>query len=272
MLTLSERSRDMKVKVQMPKFKVFLFFMLFTITYSLFTVCYAAHPLVIDDTGTQGKGKFQFEINSEYGHDEEGGVTEKAFEVSAVLSYGIIDNLDIVFAVPYQHIKLEDSGISFSEGGLSDISLEIKWRFYENNGLSLALKPGITFPTGDEEKGLGIGKATYGVFFIGTKTMEPWAFHLNIGYSRNENNADEREDIWHASAAVEYEAAKDLKVVANIGTETNPDRSSSTNPAFILGGIIYAVSENISIDFGLKAGLNSAETDYALLAGIAMRF
>lgn len=262
----------MKVKVQMSKFKVFLFFVLFTAHSTLFTVCYAAHPLITDDTGTQGKGKFQLEVNSEFGRNKEDGVTEKAFEIAAVLSYGITDNLDIVFALPYQHIRVEDSGKSFSEDGLSDISLEIKWRIYENNGLSLALKPGITFPSGDEKKGLGTGKATYGIFLIGTKTMEPWAFHVNFGYIRNENSSNGREDIWHASAAAEYGAAKDLRVVANIGTESNPDRSLSTNPAFILGGIIYAVSENVSLDLGLKGGLNNAETDYAVLAGIALRF
>jgi hypothetical protein len=262
----------MRVKVQMSKFKVFLVFMLFTVHYSLFTVVYAAHPLITDDTGTQGKGKFQIEVNSEFGHDKEAGVTENRFEIATVLSYGIFDNLDIVLGIPYQHIKVKDSVASFSEGGLSDISLELKWRFYEKDGLSFALKPGITFPAGDEEKGLGTGKATYGAFLIGTKTIEPWAFHLNLGYVRNENTSDEREDIWHASIAAEYEVIKDLKVVANIGTESNPDKSTSTNPAFILGGIIYAVSEAVSLDVGVKAGINSSETDYTILAGIAMRF
>ena len=61
---------------------------------------YAAHPLITDDTGTQGKGKFQLEINSEFKDDKETeeGVTtkEKGGEAATVLSYGIVDNRDIV--------------------------------------------------------------------------------------------------------------------------------------------------------------------------------
>jgi len=40
---------------------------------------FAAHPLITDDTGTQGKGRFQMEVNSEVNYDKESeaGVTTK---------------------------------------------------------------------------------------------------------------------------------------------------------------------------------------------------
>jgi hypothetical protein len=44
------------------------------------------------------------------------------------------------------------------------------------------------------------------------------------------------------------------------------------HPAFILGGVIYSITESLDIDFGIKAGLNDVETDYAFLAGLAFRF
>ncbi|MEK7296302.1 MAG: transporter, partial [Planctomycetota bacterium] len=53
---------------------------------------FAAHPLVTDDTGTQGKGKFQMEINSEFTYEKEAetGVTKKetGSQVAVALSYG----------------------------------------------------------------------------------------------------------------------------------------------------------------------------------------
>lgn len=238
---------------------------------------FAAHPLITDDTGTQGKGKFQLEVNSEFIYDKETeeGITQKETggEVATLLSYGIADNLDIVLGLPYQWKKVKEDGIVTSdEDGISDISLELKWRFFEKDGLSFALKPGITLPTGDENKGLGTGRTTYGLYFITTKEIEPWAFHLNLGYGRNENKVDERKDIWHASLAGEVEVVKNLKFVGNVGMERNPDKSSNTHPAFILGGIIYSITENVDIDFGIKGGLNKPETDYSILAGIALRF
>jgi len=238
---------------------------------------HAAHPLITDDAGTQGKGKFQLEVNGEFNYDketeEEVTTKETGGEVAPILSYGIVDNLDIVLGVPYQWFRVkEDGDVTDKEDGISDMSLELKWRFYEKDGLSLALKPGITLPTGDDEKGLGTGRETYSLYFITTKEIEPWAFHLNLGYVRNENKSDEREDIWHASLAGEVEVVKNLKVVADIGAERNPDKASDTHPAFIVGGLIYSLSESFDIDFGVKGGLNKTEADYSILTGITMRF
>ena len=44
------------------------------------TSLYAAHPLITDDTGTQGKGRFQLELNGEYSFDKgsEAGLTLRA--------------------------------------------------------------------------------------------------------------------------------------------------------------------------------------------------
>jgi hypothetical protein len=238
---------------------------------------FAAHPLITDDTGTQGKGKFLCEVNSEFIYDKEseGGVTTKETggEIATLFSYGITDNIDIVLGLPYQWFRMkEDREMNSKENGISDASLELKWRFFEKDGLSFALKPGITLPTGNEKRGLGTGKVSYGIFFITTKEMKPWAFDLNLGYIRNENKIDERKDIWHASLASEVEVIKNLKAVANIGIERNSEKESNRHPAFILGGIIYSISENFDIDFGIKKGLNKPETDYAILAGIALRF
>jgi hypothetical protein len=119
---------------------------------------------------------------------------------------------------------------------------------------------------------LGSGKVTYQLFFITTKEIEPWAFHANFGYIRNENKTDERKNLWHASLATTVDVIEDLDLVGNIGIEKNTDRNLNTHPAFILGGLIYSVSENFDIDFGIKGGLNKPETDLTFLAGMAMRF
>src|SRR5574341_382428 len=123
---------------------------------------FAAHPLITDDAGTQGKGKTQLEFIGEYGTDKEEGATEKGFEAPTVpfLSYGMSDTMDLVFGLP----------------------------------------------SGDEEKGLGNGKPSYGAFLITTKEAGPWAFHFNVGYVRNEYKlqADEdanRKDIWQIGRA-----------------------------------------------------------------------
>lgn len=238
---------------------------------------WAAHPLITDDAGTQGKGKFQLELNGQYDSDKEtvDGITTKTTggEMAATLSYGIVENVDLVLTLPYQWVKVEEGGlITSDEDGISDVVLEAKWRFFEKSGYSLALKPGIIFPTGDDDKGLGTGRTGGHLFLVGSKELGAWAFHANLGYMRNENKSDEEKDLWHASLATTWEAVKNLKLVANIGIERNPDKSSSIDPAFAIGGIIYSVAKNVDLDCGVKYGLTSSETDWSLLAGVAIRF
>jgi len=152
---------------------------------------FAAHPLITDDTGTQGKKKFQLETNGEYSHDDQDeGVTQKTTEIQATLSYGLNDSLDLVLGIPYQYTKLEDPDAGATEDGVSDTSIELKWRFYEKGSLSFALKPGMTLPTGDDEKGFGTGKVTYSLYFIATHQIRSFLFHLNLGYIRNENTSE----------------------------------------------------------------------------------
>ncbi len=276
------KKEEMKFRVKRLRLKASLFFLLFTVQYSLFTVSYAAHPLITDDSGTQGKGNFQIELNSEFTTDKEteDGLTTKETggEVASIVSYGLIDNADLVLGLPYQWTKTKEDGELISdEDGIGDMSLELKWRFFEKDGLSISLKPSITLPTGDEDKGLGNGKASYSLMLITTEEIGAWAFHLNLGYMHNEYKLQEDEDanregLWHASLAAVVEVVKDLQFVTNIGMERNPDKESNVHPAFILGGLIYSVTENYDIDFGIKGGLNRPETDLAFLAGMAARF
>ena len=242
---------------------------------------FAAHPLVTDDTGTQGTGKFQIEVNGEYVSDKtrSGGVTTKvtAGEAGFIFSYGITDSTDLVVGMPYQRFQVKEDGITLGrEDGLADLGFEVKHRFYEKDGLGLGVKPAVTLPTGNEEKAFGTGKPSYGLTFIVTKEIEPVTFHFNAGYAYGDYKIEadaeaNRKGIWHVSLAAEYGAAENLKLVANIGAERNADKASVTPPAFVLGGLIYSLTENFDINGGVKAGLNNAEADVAFLTGLAIR-
>jgi hypothetical protein len=250
--------------------KKVLFALIFT--FMLSGTAFAAHPLITDDAGTQGKGKFQLELGGEHSRSNEDGVKGNTTQITPVLTYGIVDNIDVVLGIPYQSYRMKDADDRFSGDGFSDASLDLKWRFFEKDGWGFALKPGITLPTGDADKGLGTGRVTYHFFFITTKEIKPWAFHANLGYMRNENSAQERKNLWHASLAAEVEVVKDLRAVANIGIQRNPDMDDTQHPAFILGGLIYSISEHLDIDVGIKGGLNRAEDDITYLAGLTFKF
>lgn len=242
------------------------------------TSAFAGHPLVTDDTGTQGKGKGQVEVGFSYFYDKDKvdeltTLKSDGGDVGVGVTIGVLDTVDVVVGLPYAWYSVEENNARIArEDGISDITFDVKWRFFEKDGWSLALKPGVSLPTGDEDKGLGAGRAGYRLFLVGTKEFEPFAVHVNAGYIVNENNADERKDIWHASVACEVEVMKDLKLMANVGLERNPDPASDNHPAFALAGISYDISEKITLDAGIKYGITSTETDWTALTGITIRF
>ncbi len=242
------------------------------------SIAAAGHPLVTEDTGTHGKGKGHVEVGVSFFNDKDKIDETTTFkteggEATVWITVGLLDNLDIVLSVPYAWYTLDENNARVARAnGISDITFDVKWRFFEKNGWSLALKPGVSLPAGDKDKGLGAGQVGYRLFLVGSKEFEPFAVHVNAGYIRNENNADEHRNIWHASLAAEYEVIKNLKLLANIGVERNPVSGSSDHPAFALGGVLYNLSERITVDAGIKFGLTSPETDWTYLAGLTIKF
>ncbi len=240
-------------------------------------ISWAHNPLITDDSFTQGRGKYQLEFTGEYDTDEEtvDGISVKTTTVQAAttLTYGIIDSLDFAVGIPYLWITEKDNGALVSDvKGISDAIVELKWRFYVKEGLSFALKPGLTLPTGNENKGLGTGKTGNHVFVIVTEEIGAWTFHGNLGYIRNENRLEDNKNLLHASIAAMYAIRKNILLVADTGVEKNIDKSSHTEPAYLLGGVIYSISDDFDIDFGVKHTLSSAETDVSIMAGTTLRF
>jgi len=245
---------------------------------------FAAHPLITDDSGTQGKGKFQVELNGEYSKNEANTAgmaqSETGGTIAAAVTYGLIDNVDIIVGFPWQWSSLKENGSIISDNnGVGDTSVDVKWRFLEGkpHELSLALKPGMTIPSGDETKGFGDGRISGGVMLIGTKEWQNVTFHCNAGYTHHAYGqimASEmlKQDILHASLAAEFSITNNLRTVGNIGIETNENKASDNHPVFLLGGMIFSAADNFDLDLGVKGGLNKAETDTTILAGLSARF
>lgn len=244
-----------------------------TVLAAAFFMCYfslitSSNAFITYDTETQGEGNYQLALNSEWSREDEDGAREDIFEISSYLYYGLTDTVDIILGVPYQFIRVKEAGENSSDSGLSDLSLELKWRVFERGSFSIAVKPAITLPTGDEDKDLGSGDVTYSAFLIAAFEVDHGEYLLNLGYIRNENAVDERENLWHISVAAYYDITDEITLVGNVGLERNEDRYVNTHPAFALVGVIYGLSEPVDLYLGVKGGLNEPETDYSILAGL----
>ena len=231
---------------------------------------FAAAPLITDDTGTQGKGKYQVELDYSTGVEK----INSGQELSTTFTRGIVDNVDLVVGVPYNWNPFTEEGRPIAiQKGFGDTQIEIKWRFFdtsEENGLSFALKPGVGIPTGN-------GTVSEGVLLIATKEWQHGAFHCNVGYTHTAYSLEEdsellRQNLWHGSVAAEVKMMKNLRTVADIGIDTDTVKASNTNPVYIIGGLIYSVSENLDLDLGVEGGLSSTAPQTTVLAGITAKF
>jgi hypothetical protein len=241
---------------------------------------FANYPLSTDDTGTQGRLKFQLDTSAEFSWDRATGnaVTTKTAGQSFNLGItaGVLDPLDLVLSLPFswQQVR-ENNRTVYDQGGLHDLSLALKWRFVELGPASLAIKPAVTFPSGDHDRGLGAARPAYGATLISTVEVKPVAVHANIGYTyQNYTDADKaanREQLWNLSVAGTVEVTKQLLVVAEVGAATNANRACATWPLFVTGGLTYSVLDNLDLELGVKGGLNEPATDITILTGVTLR-
>jgi hypothetical protein len=251
---------------------------------------WAAHPFITDDTGTQGKGNWQLELQYEYGRNDatadagSGPVRQvsKASVFTTVLTYGLLENLDMALGLNYLNQRVIENGVSTEDSsGMADSTIELKWRFYEADGLSFALKPGVILPTGDENKGLGTGRTSWGIALLATYEAEPWMFLGNVAYSKiryklPQDAAENHSHLWRVSGGVSYAATGKLRLVGEGGLRRNEAKDDAFLPdgtsQFGMVGIIYSPTKNMDFDAGFRKNFNNAELDKTYLVGATFRW
>ena len=251
---------------------------------------WAAPPYVTDDAGTQGRGNWQLELTGEYVHHDKtadvAGMSvnqeRKVTSVGPVLTYGVTDTIDIAVGASYLRDQTVENGATVQDSrGMTDSTIEVKWRFYERDGLSLAVKPGLLLPTGNENEGLGTGAVSWGVNGILTYETGAWTWLANIAYSEiHYKNAEDSETnhrhLWRISGGLGYLVFEKLKLAAEAGVRTNPAKDDPFLPGrngnFATLGFIYSPSRNIDIALGYRKSTNDAESDWAIPFGLTFRW
>ena len=219
----------------------------------------AAQPLITDDTRTQGFGRWQLELEGTEGDERVTGRDHERFD--GILSYGLGESADLELGLPW-HRQGED--------GVGDALLALKWRFFERNALSFALKPGFTVPTGDEQDGHGTGRVTWNVRGIVSYAPGALAAHGHLGYRRNENKLGQRESIDEFAAALTYQVGS-VRFVGELTRETNPV-PGGRSVRYTTVGAIWELARDFHLDAGWRQGHAGAPLDEALLLGATMRW
>jgi hypothetical protein len=239
----------------------------------------AYHPLITDDTGTQGLsgadsqilggtgtqgiGGNQLEIRFDYAHGVAGGVVSIDRAVPFSYTRGITETLDLFVGAPR---------VVSPDAGWGNVGFGAKWRFYENesNKFSLAIKPEILLPVSavKEAAGFGNGKTSYGLTLILSRETDFGELHFNLAASRDnfaDNSIPDRRNRYRASFAPVWVVTEDWKVALDLGLQTNPDTTEKARMGFVELGAIYSPSKDLDLSLGIGRDVldGAAQTRYA---------
>ncbi|KVV42179.1 hypothetical protein WT27_11320 [Burkholderia territorii] len=228
---------------------------------------YATHPLVSDDTGTQGNANWQFEFNGEETSKQDENGRHQLW--NATLTRGFGEHVDLYVNAPYTHLqtRTDDNG-----AGIGDVEIGMKWRFVEHGPLSLALKPKVTMPTGNDGRGLGTGRVGTGATLLAQADVARFSLLANAGLAYQPNRQGDLRSVWAVSAAALYKATDTLQFVADIGLSRNTESTAGANPAFAIAGAIYSPKRWLDLDIGYRHGLNDQTYRHSVMGGVTMRW
>jgi hypothetical protein len=233
------------------------------------TPAQAAPPLITEDTGTQGKGAYQLEVTVEQARESRSGASYDARETSVVLDYGVAEDIDVQFVVPYLRLTEDGAAGRTVTNGVLDTFINLKWRFYEHDTLSFAFVPGVILPTG--AAGLSSERVNLRTLLIASVEPGALGLHAQAGYRYFANVQGLREHLYQLSGAATYTLYDKFKLVADYSVETNPDPAVSGTMRFATLGVIWKFAPGYGLGCGVKQGHGGSAIEHTYICGIGMR-
>jgi hypothetical protein len=232
----------------------------------------AFHPLITDDTGTQGMGGSQLEIGYDHERIAQADVVEKGTAIPLTYTRGLTDNLDLFIGTARQVSPA---------GGWSNVGVGAKWRFYENadSGLSLGVVPRLDLPvsTAAEQRGLGSSKTNYSLALLLAQEMPFGLLLANVVAGRDdaglEENAPGRKNNWRLSVAPVWRVSDRFNLALDLGALTDPDINNGYWMGFVEVGTVYSANPNLDLSLGVVQFIADGPIhDTNITAGLTWRF
>jgi hypothetical protein len=226
---------------------------------------FAAHPLVTEDTATQGAGNAEIENGVSWIRED----GTRTFTFAPQLSYGITPALDVLIQPSW--LSSRAPGSSYVHG-FGDTALDAKWRFYGEAPLSLGIRGGLQLATAQKGLGLPSGTVAPHAVLVATVDAVPWTVHANLGYTRFPRSSGLRRDAPRVSAAVMYAANESWTLSVDVGYDGPTDPARSAWAGKWLAGVIYTVQPGLDIDLGWQKSLRRDLPSTQWLLGVTYRW
>jgi hypothetical protein len=225
---------------------------------------YAGHPMLSEDTGTQGRGNFELEL----GHDWFRSGADRGFLFQPQLSYGVSPALDLIVQPSWIALKDADGQ---RQHGFGDTNLDAKWRFFGAAPWSLGIRAGVELSTAQDNLGLAPGKDSPHGILVATFDAAPLTLDLNLGYTHAPGDVVHRSNLYHLSAAATFGINERLFCVVDTSLDSNPDMGGSNYQRVVLVGAIFTVHPGLDVDAGYRSRMGAVGPVQQWLLGITFR-
>ncbi len=225
---------------------------------------HAGHPMLSEDTGTQGARNFELEL----GYDWSRLDGSSSFLFQPQLSMGTSASFDLIVQPSWLR---NDAPARTATRGLGDTNLDFKWRCFGAAPLTLAIRAGLELPTAQSDLGLPGGHVGAHGLLVATLDVAPWTIDLNAGYSRVSYFPAARSDLMHFSAATLYAVNDRLVLLIDTSVDSDPDRTEPGAMGVALVGVIYTARPGLDLDVGSRFRLDAGAPAQQWLVGITYR-
>jgi hypothetical protein len=238
---------------------------------SLMIICFppgviAGPPILTDDTGTPGPGKWETNI----GFTVEKRQDTNLYNTPALdLNYGVGDRIQLNYSVSW--IVL-DATNEAAKSGLGNSEVAVKWRFLDKDkdGMALSVYPRFIFnnPASSADRGLVDKGTVFRLPFQMEKKIGMIIINPEIGHDFRQEGGDQ----WLYALALKYDEIKGIEVLAEVfGTADNSFKNQEN--VFNIG-VRKDLSENFTLHASAGRSLRQSPDHPTLLSyvGCQVRF
>ncbi len=184
-------------------------------------------------------------------YEDDNAPDRDTFYLAPGVRFGITERLAARAEIPFHWVTISDRFAGDrDESGIGDMSLGIDFLFFEDIFRYAWILPhaAVTFPTGDDDKDLGLGKTqAKGGVSIGTTVHDVLHFAADISFVSNGSMAEKGEDVVMGSLSLVWDLDERASLLGEVQAR---DDSSDPDDSYVLRGHLgmsYRINRHFSL-------------------------
>ncbi|WP_028949998.1 transporter [Sulfurihydrogenibium subterraneum] len=211
--------------------------------------------LIWDDTETLGTGNYQNENYFFYKKHTDESDGSYIFN----FTYGYNDKTDLALNIPFGYLKNYENAYS----DISDPFVEVKYRFFEKDGLKFAIKPFLGIPV-KKDSDFSEHHLSYGITLVSQADFERLTFYANTSFMVHKNRISGQNEFFQSISA-EYYLTDALSVITTFYLSSY-DKTEK-------GGLIGIGYSKGKVEIGIGLGkIFNPDNNYSFYGGITFKF